>query len=272
MCQNARFLTRAAIGPSVTPRQPRPQRDARDAAPATQRLRRSPRDDNARHGTSWHTTPPGPGPVQGWPTRRPLLAGLALGALLVNCVSCGGGSSLPPTAGPRTGATAADELRTYAQFVRDVHPAPWRFVTEAAFEARVAAEADAVGRTTAPTELEVIGAFQRTLAELGDAHVAVTSGVFQPGAAGASFLPLLVKDVEGALLIDAAADPHLVGATLVAIDDVPVDELRQRLSALVMKDGANPAANLRGLEHDFTKLFHSARCEGFRRRRSAGSM
>lgn len=184
--------------------------------------------------------------------RVPPLVRLAFGVALA--AGCGASH---PVAGPRTGATAATELREYAQFVRDVHPAPFRFVEASAFDARVEQEAGALERSAAPTELEVVGAFRRVLATLGDAHVAVTGGVFQPGAAGASFLPLLVADVEGALLIDAASDARLFGATLVAVDGVPADELRRRLEPLVMKDGVNPAATLRGFERDFVALFHA---------------
>ncbi|HEU4411853.1 MAG TPA: S41 family peptidase [Polyangiaceae bacterium] len=198
-------------------------------------------------------TSPRPAPASPRPlSRAPHLVRLAFGAAFA--AGCG---ASPPAAGPRTGATAAAELREYARFVRDVHPAPFRFVEASAFEARVEQEAGALEGSVAPTELEVVGAFRRVLAPLGDAHVAVTSGVFQPGAAGASFLPLLVADVEGALLIDAASDPRLVGAELVAVDGVPAAELRRRLEPLVVKDGVNPAATRRGLERDFTALFHA---------------
>ena len=175
--------------------------------------------------------------------------------MLAGLVMMSGCNGTPPAAGPRTGATAASELRDYAQFVRDVHPAPWRFTTASAFDARVDVEATALQRLSAPSDLDVARAFQRTLAELHDGHVALTSPSFQPGAA-ASFLPLLVKDVEGELLVDAAASAPLAGTTILAIDGTPVDEIRHRLLPLVLRDGVNDIAQLRGLEHDFTQLYH----------------
>lgn len=78
----------------------------------------------------------------------------------------------PPATAPVTGATASEELREYAQFVRDVHPAPWRFTTSTAFDVIVTERAGALGRSPAPTDLEVDRAFQTVLASLGDAHVA----------------------------------------------------------------------------------------------------
>lgn len=138
----------------------------------------------------------------------------------------------------------------YADFVRAMHPAPWRYTTEADFD-RLLAKLDRAG---ARDDLARAAALQTLLASLHDSHIAVTTSAFQP-AGPAQLLPIWLVEVEGVLVIDAAPDVALVGATLEAIDGVGVEQLRAALAPLVIADGTNPVARRRAFERDFVRLY-----------------
>lgn len=165
------------------------------------------------------------------------------------------GCAAPPAA--RNGATAAAELQRFGDFLRDAHPAPFRFVDEAEFDALLDDESARLRASDEPTELELGRAFQRVAARLRDAHLRITLPSFQSGHPDApTVLPFaLVKAVEG-WLVDASNDASLpVGARIVAIDEVAIDDVVATLGPLVIAEGHNEDAASAALARDFAKLY-----------------
>ncbi|MBO6939720.1 MAG: hypothetical protein JJ863_32415 [Deltaproteobacteria bacterium] len=155
---------------------------------------------------------------------------LAMG-LLLGCASQGTGSPL------------ADRLA----LIRAVHPVPHRTVSEAELDGLVAAEEAAWGIS----ELGDARALRRIVARLGDSHVAVGLPVVPPGEA--TFVPFLVKRVGDGYRVDAATESEAVGAEVVAVEGVPIDELMDRLSALATVDGDRPSVRLAEAERRFAE-------------------
>ena len=87
-------------------------------------------------------------------------------------------------------------------------------------------------------------ALHRLLARMGDGHLAVALPSLQPGAAAAArLLPLLPIRVGDSVYVDASEPAFPPGTRLLAIDGVAIDELYDRLAALVLLDVRLPVVS-----------------------------
>ncbi len=168
-----------------------------------------------------------------------------LAALLL--VSCAGVDA--------SGHGASLELAAFADYLKTAHPDPWRSITRPGFESVLASEQARLEAFDHPSDLELTRACLRLSAALRDAHLAVTSGPFQT-ASSSSFLPLVVTRVQGHWRIDATIDESLVGAEVVAIDELAMSTLIAEADSLVSADAQVESARWRAIAQSFTLFFH----------------
>lgn len=165
---------------------------------------------------------------------------LILMVLLAGVVA-GCGSAAPtasPTGGSRApgldGMTAelwAEDLAQVDQTVRTKHVNPFAVHSEAEWEARLAAVSAEIGSGTPNEEMVRVA----SLMGLMDTHSSLAS---MPGD-GWDFYGLLPYRFSDGWFVIRADDPSLVGARLVGIGGVPIDEVVERLTPLVPHDNAN---------------------------------
>ena len=169
----------------------------------------------------------------------------------------------------RANPSSGDELLRFGRFLRDVHPDVHRFVTRDALDAILENEATVLDALedgggapgTAPHEVELRTArgYQRVLAAVRDAHLALALPSGQPGAPDPlPLLPVLVRWVEDRGFVDAATAPWPRGTEVLAIDGVALATIRAEIEPLIVADGENPDARAATLHREFTKLYHLA--------------
>jgi Peptidase family S41 len=140
-------------------------------------------------------------------------------------------------------ATSADDVRLLGDSIRTIHPAPFRSVSEQAFQSEV----DALARR-APTlrANELLVGLLRIVALLGprNGH----TGIFPLDPANVRELhayPVRLYEFgDGIFVVDEVGDLGLVGSRLVAVAGTPIANVLERVRPLVPHD--NPS-NLRGL-------------------------
>ena len=184
--------------------------------------------------------------------RRTAALCLTTAALVVACSGAASGPVAPsvPRAGtpsPTSVVSPADDpwtadLDGLDQAVRRTHVSPFTIHSEAEWIARLA---DVRGRIVAasPDEQLVLLA---SLVGLLDTHSAL--GI--PG--GAQFYELVVYPFSDGWFVIRAADPSLVGARVLSIGGVAIDEVADRLTPLVPHD--NASGRLFGLEWLITQV------------------
>jgi hypothetical protein len=131
--------------------------------------------------------------------------------------------------------TAADDVRTLMQRIREIHPSPFHATPEPAFQA--AADNLAVrAPTLSPDQLLVELMRFTTLLGERDGH----SGIFPLDSSHRRvphLFPLyLYKFSDGLFVVAAPGHSSLVGSKLLAIDGVSADALEQRVWPLVPRD------------------------------------
>jgi hypothetical protein len=136
-------------------------------------------------------------------------------------------NSRPPSATP---STWADDLALIDETVRTVHVSPFTIHPESEWNARLA---DVSGRLGAASPNQQI-ALVASLMGLLDTH---SSFVEIPN--GWHFYGLLPYRFSDGWFVIRAADPSLVGARLVSIGGVPVEQVVTRLTPLVPHDNAD---------------------------------
>jgi len=174
---------------------------------------------------------------------RAAAAGLAFVAVVVSaCTSASTppGSQSPIASSAAAGPTAtrpttapstwADDLARIDKTVRNVHVSPFTIHPESEWTARLA---DVSTRIDAATPNEQI-ALVASLIGLLDTH---SSFVEIPG--GWHFYGLLPYKFSDGWFVIRAADASLVGARLVSIGGVPIDDVVERLTPLVPHDNAD---------------------------------
>ena len=164
----------------------------------------------------------------------------------------------PPAADP-SGARAADDVRLLADYIRDVHPDPYRFISAEAFDRLAEQTAAHLAATPGPDPLQIGRAFHTLLAPLGDDHIEVALPLYQQTDTPLSLLPVLPIQAGGRTFVDASAGDLPVGTELVAIDGVEMAALYDELMPLVLAAGEIPAAHMALLESDFARHYHLGR-------------
>lgn len=183
-------------------------------------------------------------------------------ALAVLIAACGGvatPSSIGPTAAPpsATASTStagpadgwAADLAQLDEAVRRSHPSPFTVNPESAW---TAALAQARALPADASTIDRLGALGR-LVGLLDTHSALLA---MPG--GWHFYGVVPYRFSDGWFLVRAVDTSLVGARLVAIDGVPIDEVERRLTPFVPHD--NESGLLEGLEWviDTVEYLHAA--------------
>ncbi|MFH1464698.1 MAG: S41 family peptidase [Pseudomonadota bacterium] len=149
----------------------------------------------------------------------------------------------------------ADDLTDLAALLEAAHP------TLDAPALREAVQREMPGLDALPgdprdAELAFGAAVSRVVASLGDAHVYVGLPMMQPQATiEPALLPVLVRTVEGQVLLDAATFPFDPGTALIAIDDVPIQTIFDEARTLVAADGRDPTAIRRALDYDLPRYY-----------------
>jgi hypothetical protein len=158
-------------------------------------------------------------------TTGPLLALIAMVALVSSA-----------QARPSVESSAASDVRDLGDSIEQIHPAPFRSISRARFEAEVN-ELAARARTLSRDEL-LVGVL-RLIASLGprNGHTGLFPG--DPGNARPLHLyPIrLYRFADGVFVVDAE-DKGLVGRRLVAVDGTPVERVFELVDPLVPHDNA----------------------------------
>jgi Peptidase family S41 len=128
-------------------------------------------------------------------------------------------------AGPK--ANWAEDMETLATFMRVFHPDPFWRVSEAVFDAELAA---APGRLAAMDGVEATVEVMR-LAALIDGH----TGVY-PFEAGFGLYTMRFYLFPDGIHVVAADDPELVGARVTSIGGTPIDEAMERVRPYASHD------------------------------------
>lgn len=187
----------------------------------------------------------------------PMHLGAALVAVLV--VACAAPASSPiPSAAPAVSASpsaaaavmpgASPSLTLVADpwtadldqldaAVRQQHVAPFVIHTEAEWEARLAAVRETIADASPDEQLVQIA----SLVGLLDTHSALVGA---PG--GFSYYPLVIYPFSDGWHVTRSRDASLIGARVVSIGGVPMDEVAERLTPFVAHD--NESGLLDGLE------------------------
>ena len=131
--------------------------------------------------------------------------------------------------------SAADDVRTLMQRIREIHPNPFHATREAAFQ-KAADDLAARAPTLSPDQLLVeLMRFTNLLGER-DGH----SGIFPLDSAHRRVLhvfPLyLYKFSDGLFVVAAPGHSSLVGSKLLAIDGLSAEALEQQVRPLVPRD------------------------------------
>jgi hypothetical protein len=131
--------------------------------------------------------------------------------------------------------SAADDVRTLMQRIRELHPNPFHATPEPVFQA---AADDLAARAPTLTQDQLLVELMRFTTRLGerDGH----SGIFPLDSGHRRVLhvfPLfLYKFSDGLFVVAAPGRRSLVGAKLLAIDGIPADELERQVRPLVPRD------------------------------------
>jgi len=132
-------------------------------------------------------------------------------------------------------ASAADDVHTLMQRIRELHPNPFHATPEPVFQAAADGLA-ARASTLTPDQLLVELMRFTTLLGERDGH----SGIFPLDSAHRRVLHLfplyLYKFSDGLFVVAAPGHSGLVGSRLLAIDGIPADELERRVRPLVPRD------------------------------------
>lgn len=167
-----------------------------------------------------------------------VMSGLALSALLL-LGACATGPRRPvPPAEPRLPAEPGARLADLDYLLRELpkrHPAFREKTPEArAIVSRFKASAAEL-RAALPGMRgdEALAGFSRLLASLGDGHTSLVIPAY-------SMLPIDLYDFEEGLYVTAAPRERqeLLGKRLVAIDGVPIAEIRAAMAAVISHDNA----------------------------------
>jgi Peptidase family S41 len=139
-------------------------------------------------------------------------------------------------------SSAASDVRDLGDSIEQIHPAPFRSISRARFEAEVnelAARAQTISRA------ELLVGVLRLIASLGprNGHTGLFPG--DPGNVRPLHLyPIrLFRFADGVFVVDAE-DKGLVGRRLVAVDGTPVERVFELVDPLVPHDNAS---NTRGM-------------------------
>jgi hypothetical protein len=173
-----------------------------------------------------------------------------VGVALIGLAACGGSSTVPSVAAPSSASTAAATPSPVARqvapsvapspsvdpwtadlvkldaAVRRIHPAPFTIHPESEWTSKLA-ELRASGPAASADEQLVQIA---SLVGLLDTHT------FLDGPRNATFYELLLFPFSEGLFVIRAKDPSWVGARLVSISGVPIDQVEKRLTPLVPHD------------------------------------
>ncbi len=147
------------------------------------------------------------------------------------------------------------------EFVDAVHPDPYRFVEPAAVRSRVSDLSAHLDREGAPKSgiaaaLEMDAAMHELAALFHDGHLRPAPSAFAPELReGLLLLPMVTEVTHDGVFAVVAADERLVGATVVAIDGRPIDEILARLSSMAIYDGVNLQARDAVLSQQFSPLY-----------------
>lgn len=160
---------------------------------------------------------------------------LVLGLLLTSCAST---PSSPP-----------QDLHELVAFVRRVHPAPHRYVSAEQLDAALARAEAEVGPT--PDPLVMARETARLVAQIGDAHLMV--GLERPPESDLG-VPLYAVEVEGQLLVDAAATELAPGTELLELEGWKAQDLLPAMAGLVAVDGARAEVAREEAQRRFSEL------------------
>jgi hypothetical protein len=153
-------------------------------------------------------------------------------AILAATVAVAGGAAQRATP---ASASAADDVRTLMQRIREIHPNPVHATPEPAFEAAADSLAARAPNLTPDQLLVELMRFTTLLGER-DGH----SGIFPLDTSHRRVLhvfPLyLYRFSDGLFVVAAPGHRSLVGSKLLAIDGLPVDELERQVRPLVPRD------------------------------------
>lgn len=162
---------------------------------------------------------------------------------LVGClflVGAGGAGSAP---------AATEPLPALVAFLKEAHPDPYRFTSEAELEAHLTAQMAELGSDPSPVALA--RAASRVLAVVGDAHLAVG---LPPEVASGPLVPFLLKRAGDRVFLDAAEPALPIGTEVISVEGRPVGELLARMARLASVDGARPTVMAAEAERRFTFL------------------
>ena len=161
---------------------------------------------------------------------------LALLALVLALSGCDAGDPSRPEGGTTAvGPTRAGDVELLLERIEAVHPDPYHAVSRADLHA---AAAELAGRAGSLGEDEFLVELMRLTALLGerDGH----SGIFPLDLEHRSALHLyplrLYAFEDGLYVVGALEDSNLVGARLLSVDGVAVDQVAQAVAPLVPRD------------------------------------
>lgn len=153
-------------------------------------------------------------------------------AILAATVAVAGGAAQRATP---ASASAADDVRTLMQRIREIHPNPFHATPEPAFQAAADSLAARAPNLTPDQLLVELMRFTTLLGER-DGH----SGIFPLDTSHRRVLhvfPLyLYRFSDGLFVVAAPGHRSLVGSKLLAIDGLPIDELERQVRPLVPRD------------------------------------
>jgi len=136
-------------------------------------------------------------------------------------------SEAPASAVPSSSTEAwAADLAKLDESVRSIHPAPFTIHSEAEWTAKLAQLRTSLPKAAPDEQLVQLA----SLVGLLDTHSYLD---WRPDA---TFYEVLVYQFSDGIYAIRAADPSLVGARLVSINGVPVEEVKTRLAPLVPHD------------------------------------
>ena len=180
-------------------------------------------------------------------TRNAASVVVALTVLLGACGTAAPSTSAGPSPAPSalTSSVAAAspsldpwaaDLATLDESVRRLHPAPFTIHPEAEWTAKLAELRSSLPNASRDEQLVQLA----SLVGLLDTHSYLNWPI------GASFYEVVLYPFSDGVFVVRAGDPTLVGARLVSIGGVAVDEVRKRLAPLVPHD--NESGLLDGIE------------------------
>lgn len=161
----------------------------------------------------------------------------------------------PPPRPPLTGRGAAKEINGLTALLREAHPRLDAYEPEGDLQRRARRIARELRRTRALTQLRYGQALHRLLAPIGDAHIAVSLPIYGDKQVELQLLPLFIVELAEGVAIDAGPTGLPAGALLLAIDDQPIGPLIDRLSALALVDGRDPAAARFDVARDLPRYY-----------------